>query len=525
MIDLDQLKSELSLQYQADCWIFLEDLEHRPSSTLYKTLLPLHKEAYQDPYRFVFFNFAPLNAATLEHVVRTVSYIDISPYFIQVVTNQPATATYFEQLAEPINARLVSGELNRTLVGNSQPIFNNSNNLCAHAWAGLHADPNGVTRLCCEYQDTIKRSDGTEFNLRQDNIVDILSSDYMIDIRNSFRQGKTPTACKKCVEIEHTGGMSKRALTPFKLKNVYGNINWESDSAKENLGWVGGHLGNLCNLKCRICNPTFSSSIAVEQLQQLSLAAKKDDPVYHLLSNNSWNKTSDQFWTSIRSLVPRVKNFEFLGGEPLLLKENLEFMQWLVDAGHSHDCIFEFVTNGTQYPQVFDSVDQFQRLTITVSIDNIGKRFELERSGASWDTVSANLTRLVQLKQNTNRIEINVSITLNIQNILYLPELIVWLREQQINNYYLNWLETPRSLSIDQMTAQAKQLVLDRLTSAQLGPRDRKELEYVIQRVEQAQTSDGQEFCRYMQEKDRLRNENFAITHKEIANAMGYVLN
>jgi hypothetical protein len=138
--------------------------------------------------------------------------------------------------------------------------------------------------------------------------------------------------------------------------------------------------------------------------------------------------------------------------------------------------------------------------------------------------VAGNLVKLIELKKKTNRIEINISITLSIQNILYLPELIVWLREQGISSYYLNWLERPRALNINQLTDSAKALVLDRLRSATVSTEDQQNLAYVIRRIERAKTSDGLEFCRYTQEKDRLRNENFAITHKELAMAMGYVL-
>jgi hypothetical protein len=58
-----------------------------------------------------------------------------------------------------------------------------------------------------------------------------------------------------------------------------------------------------------------------------------------------------------------------------------------------------------------------------------------------------------------------------------------------------------------------------------LPPADRKKLDYVVNRLQNIPTSDGSAFCQYMREKDLIRNENFSISHKEIANAMGYVLN
>jgi sulfatase maturation enzyme AslB (radical SAM superfamily) len=522
MIDLAEIKKDLESQYQIDCYLFLEDLEHDPSSTLYKTLEPLYQEAYQDKYRFVFFNFSSVQHSTLVHVANVVKYLDISPYFVLVVTNQPDTVDFFSTLPEPIKALDVAGELQRELHHNQTPLFNNSNFMCAHAWVGLHANPDGTTKPCCNYRGLITDNQETPYNIKQHNIKDIVSSNYMRLMRDNFRQGKIPTGCVTCVKNERDSGVSKRSLTPFKLKNIYGNINWESDSVDENLGWIGGHLGNLCNLKCRICSPSYSSTIAAEELKQLE--NKKDSEVYRTLVNNNWTGDSGPFWTSLKSLVPQIKNFEFLGGEPLLHKENLEFMQWLIDKGYSNDCIFEFVTNGTQYPAIFESIDCFKRFTITVSIDNIEERFELERSGADWITVSNNLEKFVSLGGNNNKVEINISITVNIQNILYLPELINWLRSKKINSYFYNWLTGPDYLSAEQLTPVAKQLVLDKLKSAQLAPEDQEKLNFIINRVKQIKTSDGVEFCKYMQSKDQIRKENFARTHKEIASAMGYVL-
>jgi sulfatase maturation enzyme AslB (radical SAM superfamily) len=220
----------------------------------------------------------------------------------------------------------------------------------------------------------------------------------------------------------------------------------------------------------------------------------------------------------------QVCNFEFLGGEPLLLKENLEFMQWLIDQGHSHRAIFEFVTNGTQYPAIFDQAGEFRRLTVTISIDNIADRFEYERAGADWNTVSSNVKKFVACKQHNPSLQIGICITVNIQNVLYLPELINWIREQGIDHYYFNVLVSPEYLSIDHLTGQAKQLVLEKLTKANLSAVDLDRLQYIVQRVIECVGSDGKIFCQKMQAKDQQRNENFILTHSEIAQAMGFVL-
>jgi sulfatase maturation enzyme AslB (radical SAM superfamily) len=520
------ISNKLFNQYQVECVAFIEEIENSQSSFLYKKLIPLYQPVYHDQQRFVFFNFTPVQQTTLDHIVETLHYIDISPYFVLVVTNQESTADYFKLLSDPISVIQSSDQFDQSYIQKNiagiKPLFNTDKKMCAHAWAGLHVNPDGTTRLCCEYNDLVKDPQGTPYDIKTTDILTILDSEYIKKVRQQFRQGITPTECNNCLKIESSGGTSKRSLTPFKLENIYGNINWESD-AIDSLGWIGGHLGNLCNLKCRICNETYSSSIAAEKIKFSSHKDKKQDPVYKFFAN-SWTDYGSKFYSNLKQIVPPIKNFEFLGGEPLLASENIKFMQHLIDSGLSKDCIFEFVTNGTQYPEIFNHADKFKRLTITLSIDNLGKRFELERSGAAWDVIESNLEKFINRKNSCTSMEVGVSITVNVQNVYYLPELIVWLTSKGISHYYYNFLSAPSWLGLDSLTSDAKIIILDKLLSADLPQQDQTKLATVIQRVQKSVTSDGQKFCSEMKKLDSIRSQTFNLTHKEIAQAMGYML-
>ena len=523
---LDSIKNKLFNQYQVECVVSIEEIEKSPSSFLHKKLIPLYQPVYHDRQRFVFFNFTPIQQSTLDHIVDTLSYIDISLYFVIVVTNQESTVSYFKSLPEPVFVIQSFDQIgqfdDKKNVIEIKPLFNTDKKMCAHAWTGLHVNPDGTTKLCCEYSDFIRDPQGTPYNIKTTDLLTILDSKHIKKVRHQFREGVAPPGCNRCFEIESSGGTSKKSLTPFKLENIYGNINWESDSI-DSLGWIGGHLGNLCNLKCRICSPTYSSSIASEKIKFSSYKNKKQDPFYKFFAN-SWSDYGSIFYSNLKQLVPLIKNFEFLGGEPLLASENINFMQYLVDSGFSKDSIFEFVTNGTQYPEIFDQADKFKRFTITLSIDNLGKRFELERSGAAWAVIENNLEKFINRKNLCTSMEVGVSITVNIQNVYYLPELVVWLTSKGVSHYYYNVLADPSWLSLNSLTDNAKIIVLDKLLSADLPKQDQEKLATVIQQVQQSVTSDGQQFCTEMKKLDSIRSQTFNSTHSEIAQAMGYML-
>lgn len=499
--------------------ISLDEISICPSSTFYLRISPFYKSYYQPDERIVLENFAPMSLDFLEHVYQVIFDLDISPSFILVKTNRPETENFFQSQQRPIPVINTPGQAPE-LGSDYKPIFNTANHLCAHAWSGIHVDPDGKARLCCEYRGNIQDRDGREFNIKTDDIDDIIDSDYMIAIRNEFRSGVTPPGCFKCEFFEKNNIVSKRRLSKFKLKNLYHHINWEQDRiAGKNL-FIGGHLGNICNLKCRICNEKFSSQIANEKIKS-GMIVDSDVVAVNLVERN-WKLSNPFFWKKLRDLGGRARNFEFLGGEPLLLKENLDFMQYLIDAGISENCIFEFITNGTQYPEIFDHADRFQRLTITISIDDLGPRFEFQRKNSHWDTVSQNIMRFIRARDRSQSMEIGVSITVNIQNVLYLPDLIRWLNSQGVDHYFYNFLSTPEFLSVDQLTPRAKELVLHHLRSADLAGTDREKMTSVISMVEMAKTSSGENFLKYMQSLDQLRQEKFHEHHKDIAIAMGY---
>lgn len=504
-------------KYQVDCVVSIDTLQHSASNSLYQQLVPWQKTQYPNDYRFVFENFAPVNLQTLEHVLWTINYLDISPYFVLIATNQTLTQEFFN--AHDIHCVLTQGQATQPTAA-VEPLFNINNDLCAYAWAGMHVFPDGTAAPCCDYSDVIRDAQGQIMDIRSHSFEDIVNSDYMKHLRSQFRQGQRPEGCRGCFQLQDQGAQSRKSLAPYKLRNVYAQIKWENDEAA--IGFLGSHLGNLCNLKCRICSADNSSSIAAENLRLIPVNEIKQSESYQLLKNNSWYKRSDHFWSQLRQHVPTLCNFEFLGGEPLLLQEHLDFLQYLIDSGHSTGSVIELVTNGSRYPQLFDQADLFKRFTVTISVDNVGDRFELERHGCRWERVTDTVSKFVARAKQSQNLNVGINVTVSIQNILYLEDIINWIDQSQVDHYELTVLEHPEYLSVDQLTKPAQQLVLDTLLNTKFASKHQHKIDHIIAAVKNAATSDGKEFCEFMKVKDQLRQENFGATHAKIAKAMGY---
>jgi organic radical activating enzyme len=501
--------------------ISLDHIKTSSSSKFYNLIKPYWRKSYKEEERICIENFSEISDSLLQHVSQVIADLDISPYFITVITNQPTTQQFFQNLAEPIRVEFKEG-VPTACKDNSQPIYNTDESLCTHVWSGFHVNPDETVRVCCEYEDLITNESNTAFNIRKHTVGEIVNSAYMQRLRQQFRTNGMPDNCKKCAKYEKNGGTSKRVLSKFKLTNLYHNIDWEKDVIEDKELFLGGHLGNLCNLKCRICSEQFSTQIAAEKIQFADHWNLVKQNIKQYLIEGNWKHSGDFFWPKIKDQDFVFSNFEILGGEPLMMQSNLDFMQHLIDTGHSQNCIFEFVTNGTQYPKIFDQADRFKRFWITVSIDDIGPRFEYQRKNAQWSQVSNNIAQFLRQKDISRNMDVSVSITVNIQNVYYLPELLAWLRSRQIHSYFINILQTPEELSIFNLTQSAKKLVLDRLLHNDLDQTDQNKLKSLVTIIQQADVSDGVKFVKYMKELDQVRQEKFPDHHQEIALAMGY---
>jgi MoaA/NifB/PqqE/SkfB family radical SAM enzyme len=240
------------------------------------------------------------------------------------------------------------------------------------------------------------------------------------------------------------------------------------------------------------------------------------------LQDGTWPRNSPAFWENLKKLLPTIKYFEFTGGEPFLIEEHFKLLRYAVDQNYSKRIDIHYNTNGTVYPTDEEVAlwGKFRNVEIAISIDNVGDRFEYERYGARWKEVQDNIKKFNMMK--TDLITTQVCMTINIQNVYYLPELCEWVNGQEFDLVHFNMLHDPNTMCINKMTTQAQKLVIDRLSTYPFTVKHKVEISKIIQFIQNGSGSDGQEFLRKMQTTDEYRKQSFLDSHKEIAKAMGY---
>jgi MoaA/NifB/PqqE/SkfB family radical SAM enzyme len=176
-------------------------------------------------------------------------------------------------------------------------------------------------------------------------------------------------------------------------------------------------------------------------------------------------------------------------------------------------------------PDEFDAAiwQEFGRVDIAFSIDNVGARFEYERYGAKWELANKIIDYVHYSQATITNITTQLCFTINVQNVYYLDELLAWADTKPFGSVYFNMMHSPDHMSIQHMTPQAQELVLNKLKTCFWKNKNYlREIDNVIKFIEQGPGSDGLEFLEKMQRTDLYRKQNFKDTHPEIAVAMGY---
>jgi MoaA/NifB/PqqE/SkfB family radical SAM enzyme len=396
------------------------------------------------------------------------------------------------------------------------------NKFCVLPWISLETSPIGTVRPCCLAEEEITDIHDNKFDLSKSaELADIQDSNYMRRLRKEFLRGDQPKTCKKCWAVEDAGGTSKRMHTLDRLKHMITDTDWTQDPKP--LIFLDLKLGNICNLKCRICGSWSSSSYAVEEVEFAPIAEKKRGFHYQMLKQGAWARDNQDFWDEINSMSDQIRYLEFTGGEPFMIKEHFRFLERIVDMGIAGQVEIHYNTNGTHFPELAEDIWQhFKLVEIAFSIDDIGDRFEYQRANAVWTEVEHNISRFMAMRDRHFNIQLQVCITINVFNVMYLEDVANWADNQGFNFIYWNMLHEARKHCINTLPESAKALAAQRLASATVSGKNRIEFNRIIDFMMNGQSIDPNILRDNIKTTDNRRQQNLADHHPELARAIDY---
>ena len=500
---ISELQDQLTKLYSIVCFVDLATVTNSPGA-VFKLFQRYHKELYAPNERLILYSSECPSKKLLDHIQKAASIIDISNDFISIycphdISNALADVGKKYGFHTPIQNNVTSINLESVLSDD----FYIADTVCPMVWSHLEINNQGKISPCCIQTDIVG-------DIQKDSVIDTFHNSAMVTLRNSMLNGVRVAGCNNCWATEKVGQVSNRQ----RHLNAHAKEFYTTWIEAPTLCSLDIKPGNVCNFKCRVCNSESSSLYANETLTH-TVNSDKIIQIKNNISTGKWADT-DLFSSQLESLLPQLINLDLYGGEPFLLKQLPNILQKAIDLNVAKNIRLHFNSNGSIFPEkLIPLFEQFKEIDIALSIDNTGNRFELERGG-SWKDIEKNIVNFVSLQKHN--ICVYLFPTINIQNVLYLEELLNWAEQIGIKVLY-NLLHYPQYLNINNMTLHAKQLIID-----QFGNSKHPILKTIVNQVRNSRGSDGVKFVQHMKDYDRWRSEDFRLTHKEIANAMGYVL-
>ena len=246
---------------------------------------------------------------------------------------------------------------------------------CPMPWTGLMYNFDGKVKNCIR-SDT---ATGLLGNIKDAPIEEILLGSINVTKQTNITNNKPAAGCHTCYELEH--GKEGFDIISDRIFYIREFKKTSLDTYQPNnfdLQTIDVRWTNLCNFSCVYCGPEFSSKWADE------LNVRTETPS---------DEQSADFREYIYRHAKNLKHVYLAGGEPLLMKENLDLLKELTP-----DVNLRINTNLSKVDTgVFDAVCKFKNVHWTVSAETIEEEFEYIRFGGKWSDFLDNLNTIRKL--------------------------------------------------------------------------------------------------------------------------------
>jgi len=254
--------------------------------------------------------------------------------------------------------------------------FLKNKSICALPWTGFELEPNGDVKNCIISKEI-------HGNIEDKDLKDMLQGEKNLALKRSMLSDSKPGNCAGC----HLQEKTRSDLTSISSRLYYHkeiaskmDLSMLDDINKFSLKHVDLRWTNSCNQACVYCHPDCSSKWAQELKQTVKSNKEARKQVMNFVFEN----------------IKQLENVYLAGGEPMLMKENKEFLELLRDK--NPDCSIRVNTNlSTTSTGIFDLLCSFKNVHWTVSVETVEEEYEYIRYHGSWKEFLVNLDTVKKL--------------------------------------------------------------------------------------------------------------------------------
>lgn len=545
---MTELSNQLDCVGSINCDIF------KPGSIdFYLAIKKLHRDSYTPLQKIVLSLTQDYYAAdpagiVLQSIQRILNIVDISNFFVHIVTTNPDAHNEYQWVNEhistdsvPVNIQVVDGDWKKiyqhkekVFLGIDVPrnnleienlstkhrgLLENSKVFCILPWTSMFIQTDSKVKPCCESTEIIG-------DCSQQTLKEIWNGSAIKKLRADMLAGEKIESCKKCYFLEDN---LKRRNSPRQeyLREFAQHIplvdNTNTDGSYDDfkLSLLNLKYSNLCNLSCRMCDPINSTAWHAP-----AVAINRIEPNEKIIKI-AGNKKIDVL-SQIYEHLADCQQILFEGGEPLMIEEFWSILEEL-DRRKRYDVKLSYNSNLTQYKlkgrSIFDLWNKFENVNVAASLDAEGARGEYLRPGAKWEDIVNFRTEMMQHAPNAY---IEIQSTVTIFNVLHLPDFHKsWVEKGfiQPSQWRIHFLYAPNYMSILTLPQSFHAIVREKYLNhikwlRPLDPfgRATSTFESVVSSLENSTPFDADDFWKNTKQLDQYYNVDFLEVFPELQN-------
>ena len=391
---------------------------------------------------------------------------------------------------------------------------------CVLPFVHFHVDTDSTYKPCC-VSDRGPASVMGDVN--KNTLEEIFNSEKMKQFRLDLLNGvKRPEICSTCYKAEDSNFISYRTGMNDQLKR---HIKPAIEAVQPD-GYMDPKLkswdirfSNLCNLKCRTCGPTYSTTHAKESKYHVGMLF--DDLI-------AFDSSRDP----LESQYEHVENIYFAGGEPMIMPEHYNTLKKLIEIDKAKEVILYYNSNMTklEYNKNYmpDYWKEFESVSLGMSIDAFGERANYIRNGSvKWNKIEENIVKL----QNYDNIHYFIGPALSLLNAHHLTDMHKYFVEnsliKSVDNINLNIVFEPPYYSVKLLSPKLKKEIQEKVKQHFVWLEEQGANEVTHERFQTFYEYLSESFDKEMEDKllnnfiwytakqDSYRNEHFPDTFPE----------
>jgi hypothetical protein len=337
---------------------------------------------------------------------------------------------------------------------------------CPVPWGQVTVHNSGEYRICPQSRTCPKtrglltQEDGKQMRADTHTMDEVRNAPLYKELRKSMMEGKQHSVCKRCNQEDDLKMASRRRNAIREYYDRYNFDIYKAQSATMEDGTLvidkspvleyDIRIGNLCNLRCKMCNPGestkwydewmdtmfdgFKSDFTRLEFEKVNGKAKLKNDIY------TWYDDSN-FYSELYKNSSNLRKIYLSGGEPTLVENLYDILQKFIDDGLAKDIELEYNINLTNVPRrSLPMWHEFKSVTLGGSIDGVGKTNDYIRYPSKWEKIEENVR---WLDENSGpNINLFNTVTWQVLNAIEILDIVKW----QINGNFKKLNRTVNSV-------------------------------------------------------------------------------